>query len=307
MINVRNLSKRYGRIQAIEGVTFQVAKGEVLGFLGPNGAGKSTTMKALTGFHGVDDGEIEIDGVPLRSDYGRAKALIGYLPENNPLYEDQTVLDYLRFVGEMRGMPAAELAAAIDRCVKTYGITEVATRDIGELSKGYRQRVGLAAANLHDPPILILDEPTSGLDPNQIVEIRNLIREIGKTKTVILSTHNLAEVEATCTRILIIHRGRIVAHDTPEALEGLGGGNLVHVQVRADGDPTGDLAALPGVRNAKPEAGENGTQGFVLACEVDADPRAAVFDLAVSRGWKLLELRQEARRLEEVFAQLTKN
>jgi ABC-2 type transport system ATP-binding protein len=307
MIQVRNLSKRFGKVQAIDDITFEVARGEVLGFLGPNGAGKSTTMRALTGFHGVDAGTIRIDERDLRDDPERAKAMIGYLPENNPLQDDQTVLETLRFVGEVRGMKGADLDRAIARNVRLYGLTEKATADVGTLSKGYRQRVGLAMANLHDPPILILDEPTSGLDPNQIAEIRGLIREIGRTKTIILSTHNLAEVEATCTRILIIHRGRIVAHDTPEALERHGRRATVTVQLKADGNAADALRTLPGVAAVEPVEAEPGFAGFALSCEGAGDPREAVFDLAVARGWKIVGMRRETARLEEVFAQLTKN
>jgi ABC-2 type transport system ATP-binding protein len=307
MIQVRNLSKRFGRVQAIDNISFDVARGEVLGFLGPNGAGKSTTMRALTGFHGVDAGSIRIDDQDIRRDPGRAKSLIGYLPENNPLWEDQTVVECLRFVGEVRGMKGEELDRAIARNVRLYGLTEKAVEDIGTLSKGYRQRVGLALANLHDPPILILDEPTSGLDPNQIVEIRQLIREIGKTKTIILSTHNLAEVEATCTRILIIHRGRIVAHDTPEALERHGRRTIVTVQIKGAVGTGEALRGVAGVAAVEPADAEEGCLAFALTCEGDRDPREAVFDLAVAQGWKVVGMRRETARLEDVFAQLTKN
>ncbi len=205
MIRVRNLSKSYGSTLAVDDISFEIAAGEVVGFLGPNGAGKSTTLRMLTGFLGADKGTIEIDDANLRDNPERAKAMIGYLPENNPLYEDMTVLEYLTFVAEMRGMEKAARDENIRRNVERYGLREVAGKDIGELSKGYRQRVGLAQASLDDPPIMLLDEPTNGLDPNQIVEIRNLIKEIGKTKTVMVSSHNLSEVEASCSRIVIIN------------------------------------------------------------------------------------------------------
>lgn len=307
MISVENLSKRYGQVQAIDDISFEVAKGEVLGFLGPNGAGKSTTMKALTGFHGTDKGKISIDGQDIRENYERAKLLIGYLPENNPLYEDHTVLEMLRFAGEIRGLSGQTLSDAIHKNIVRFGLTEKATNDIGTLSKGFKQRVGLALANLHDPPILILDEPTSGLDPNQIVEIRDLIREIGKTKTVILSTHNLPEVEATCTRILIIHRGRIVANDTPQALAGREQGKVVYLQVKAESCTDADFADISGVKQVNKYIADSGYHGFALVCEKNSDPREKLFDLCAGKGWKLVEIRQEMLQLEEVFAQLTKN
>jgi len=306
MIRVRNLSKNFGRIRAVDDASFDVAAGEILGFLGPNGAGKTTTMRVLTGYIGADSGSVAIDGRELAEDRGAARAKIGYLPENNPLYEEMTVSEYLDFVGRVRGMTGDALRERIGVNLGLYGLEEVATRDIGELSKGYRQRVGLAQAALHDPPILILDEPTSGLDPNQIVEIRNLIREIGKTKTVILSTHNLSEVEATCSRIVIIHKGRIVADEKTEALDLEGRESTVHVVIRGQGDLRAALGGLPGVTGLNETEGENGSRGFALRCGHDADPREALFDLAVQRGWKIIEMHRESPKLEDVFAQLTR-
>ena len=306
MIAVRNLTKRYGDVTAVDDISFQISKGEVIGFLGPNGAGKSTTMRMLTGYLGADSGSIEIAGRPLAADPAAAKGQIGYLPENNPLYEDMTVFEYLAFVAELRGIPANQRPAAVGKAVELYGLTRMAPKDIGELSKGFRQRVGLAQASLADPPIMILDEPTSGLDPNQIVEIRNLIREIGKTKTVILSTHNLAEVEATCSRILIIANGKLVADDTPGSLEARASGATLHVRLLGGDDAAGRIATLPGVRNVLP--GEVTGDWRALAIEVapGVPVAEAVFDLCVQSGWKLTELRQEATSLEDVFSQLTK-
>ncbi|MHA1568197.1 MAG: ABC transporter ATP-binding protein [Alphaproteobacteria bacterium] len=309
MINVRNLSKSYGQHLAVDDISFQVSAGEVVGFLGPNGAGKTTTMRMLTGFLGPNSGKIEIDGKPLPENPELAKAKIGYLPENNPLYEDMTVIEYLDFIAEMRGMKPAGRKEQIKRNLELYGLQEVASRDIGELSKGYRQRVGLAQASLNDPPIMILDEPTSGLDPNQIIEIRNLIKEIGKTKTVILSTHNLTEVEATCSRILIINEGKIVADDSPEALEKKGTGAILHVWIKGEGDLKAKLAVLSGVFEVSEQEAEAGWRRFALSIEHGADTAAigeGVFEAAVAGGWKLAELHAEAVSLEDVFTQLTK-
>ncbi|MDP8225063.1 MAG: ATP-binding cassette domain-containing protein [Candidatus Lernaella stagnicola] len=306
MIAVRHLTKRYGDVTAVDDISFDISKGEVVGFLGPNGAGKSTTMRMLTGFLGNDAGEIRIGGRLLTDDPRAAKSQIGYLPENNPLYEDMTVIEYLRFIGELSGIPASELEAAVSKNIELYGLQKMAPKDIGELSKGYRQRVGLAQASLGDPPIMILDEPTSGLDPNQIVEIRNLIREIGKTKTVILSTHNLAEVEATCSRILIIHNGKLVADDTPDTLESRTAAAILRARLKGDGDMTQVLAEIQGVKNVRPVDVEGEWRTFHLEIEPGAGTAEAVFDACVARQWKLSELRQESTSLEDVFSELTK-
>src|SRR3954465_7682989 len=218
MIQVENLTKDYGPTRAVDRVTFNVRKGEVLGFLGPNGAGKSTTMKMLTCFLAPTGGTAKVAGFDVFDNSLEVRQRIGYLPEDTPIYRDMTVLEYLRFAAEMRGMDQARADLRIREIGGRCGLTENAGKLVGELSKGFRQRLGLAQAMLHDPDILILDEPTSGLDPNQIVEIRSLIKEIGKERTVILSTHILPEVQATCSRILIISGGKLVADGTPEAL-----------------------------------------------------------------------------------------
>jgi gliding motility-associated transport system ATP-binding protein len=306
MISVRNLTKRYGEVTAVDDISFEISKGEVVGFLGPNGAGKSTTMRMITGFLGADSGEVVINGKLFGDDPQAAKSIIGYLPENNPLYEDMTVGEYLSFIAELRGIPAAGRAAAVERNIGLYGLREMAAKDIGELSKGYRQRVGLAQASLSDPPIMILDEPTSGLDPNQIVEIRNLIREIGRTKTVILSTHNLAEVEATCSRILIINNGKLVADDTPTTLEARAAGAVLHVRLKGEGDLAEPLSGLPGVKGVRPIDEQDGWRTFALRIDAPSVVAEAVFDLCVTHGWKLSELRTESTSLEDVFSQLTK-
>lgn len=306
MIAVKNLTKRYGEVVAVDDISFQISKGEVVGFLGPNGAGKTTTMRMITGYLGADGGAVEIDGKPFHDDPTAAKSKIGYLPENNPLYDDMTVLEYLDFVAEMRGMKPAERAAAVQRNVKTYGLTEMAAKDIGELSKGYRQRVGLAQASLADPPIMILDEPTSGLDPNQIIEIRNLIREIGKTKTVILSTHNLSEVEATCSRVLIISGGKLIADDTPEALESRVTVALLYARLKGDGELAAGLKALPGVAGVEEREHDGDWRIFALKVDPRGEVAERVFDLCVANHWKLSELRKESTSLENVFTQMTR-
>ena len=223
MIDARDLTKHYGAVTALKNATFQVHRGEVVGFLGPNGAGKTTTMKILTCFIAPSGGTAHVGGADIFEDPIAVREAIGYLPENTPLYREMLVLEYLEFVGKMRGLSGAGLQARLRRVAEETSLGEVIGKSIGELSKGFRQRVGLAQALIHEPPVLILDEPMSGLDPNQAAEIRELIREIGRERTVILSTHNLAEVQVTCGRVLIISEGEIVADDTPEELAARGG------------------------------------------------------------------------------------
>jgi ABC-2 type transport system ATP-binding protein len=312
MIEVQNLLKDYGPIRALAGVTFQVQRGEVVGFLGPNGAGKTTCMKILTGFLAASSGQVTIAGKDVVEDGVEVRRRIGYLPENAPVYPDMKVREYLAFVAGIRGLPAGDVARRIHEVALRVGIVNVLGQEIGTLSKGYRQRTGLAQAMIHDPEILILDEPTSGLDPNQIVEIRALIRDLGKDRTVILSTHNLPEVTATCNRILLIHRGRLVADGTPESISAAhGGGNLFRVEVlRNDANlpPADGLARLPLVKAVVPvERAGVPSQAFVLEAEGDADLRSGIFDLAVKSGWTLLEMRRERLDLEGIFQRLTQS
>jgi ABC-2 type transport system ATP-binding protein len=311
MIRIEGLLKSFGNTNALRGLSFEVPKGQVVGFLGPNGAGKSTTMKILTGYLTATAGKAFVGGLDVSTHAIETRRLIGYLPENNPLYEDMMVLDFLRFVAEVREVPVAQRADKIRSAVKRCGLDSVLGKDINQLSKGYRQRVGLAQAILHDPPLLILDEPTSGLDPNQIVEIRNLIKELGQEKTVILSTHILSEVQSTCSRVLIINDGRLVADDAPEHLA-TGEGGLVTVVVAAAHANTVDeakvraaLAAVPGVTAVEPGEGEGpGTLGFRLRCGAE-DIRRALFDTAVKNDLVLLEVRRQHISLEETFRKLT--
>ncbi len=312
MIRIEGLVKRYGTAEALKGLSFDVPKGQVVGFLGPNGAGKSTTMRILAGSLTPTAGRALVGGLDVATESVAARRLIGYLPENNPLYEDLMVLDSLRFVAEARQVDKRRrrdrIAAAVERC----GLTQVLGKDISQLSKGYRQRVGLAQAIVHDPSVLILDEPTTGLDPNQIVEIRELIRELGREKTVILSTHILSEVQSTCSRVLIIADGRLVADDSPERLTASGGEGTLHAVVasrdgqRLDaGTVTSAFKAVPGVTGVESVASDEAdTLGFVLRFGAE-DPRRALFDCAVKQGLVLLELRRTQVSLEDTFRKLT--
>jgi ABC-2 type transport system ATP-binding protein len=305
VIEVRDLTKRYGSFDALRGVTFSVAAGEVVGFLGPNGAGKTTTMKILTGFLRQTSGSAVVAGFDVLRDPLAVRARVGYLPENAPLYSDMQPREYLGFIADARRIPRAERASRIDEVALRCGIRDVMRVPIGELSKGYRQRVGLAQALVHRPDILILDEPTSGLDPNQIVEIRALLREIGREKTVILSTHILREVEVTCGRVLIVSGGKIVADAKPGELQR--GGSLV---VAASGAPReairGSLAAIPGVLSV--EDADGGTRFRLKKAEgpeAPADLGIEVFKLAAKSGFFLSEIREENTSLEDVFHELT--
>ena len=306
MIEVSRLTKRYRDIVAVDDLSFTVGKGEVVGFLGPNGAGKSTTMRILTQYYEPDSGSITFDGVPL-ADAGReAKRRIGYLPESNPLYGDMLVCDYLAFIADLRDLAGPHRLQAIDAAVTATGIETVYYRPIGELSKGYRQRVGLAQAIVHRPDLLVLDEPTEGLDPNQRVEIRRLIGALGKDRTVILSTHVLSEVQHTCSRLLIISRGKIVADGGVEQLIRRAEG-AVEIAVEAAGMGVAEaLGKLPGVLQVKPAGpAVNGRVAVTLTAERAGDLRPEIFGLAKARGWTLYELHQQAGSLEDLFHQLT--
>lgn len=307
-IRIENLSKRYGSQVAVDNISFDVRTGEIVGFLGPNGAGKSTSMKMITGYLGIGQGEVLIGGRSLRQDPGALKRHIGYLPENNPLYLDMPVIDYLRFCAELQGVDHSQVPGRIREMVRVCGLNREKHKKIGELSKGYRQRVGLAQAMIHDPAVLILDEPTTGLDPNQIVEIRKLIRELGREKTVILSTHILPEVEATCDRILIINRGRIVADGTADTLRRQAtGSELVKLRIE-DGTADEILQALNGLSTMEKavvvDAGEN---RFEAQSKTGMSCRRDVFRLCVDKGWILSELIPVETRLEDIFRNLTMN
>ena len=311
-IQVEGLRKHYGDHVAVDGLSFSVEAGEVVGFLGPNGAGKSTTMKMLTGFISPTAGTACVAGIEALQDPVGARRKLGYLPEAAPIYPDMQVREYLDFVGRMRDLAQAERAAAIDRAVELTGLQDRRRQLVGTLSKGYKQRVGLAQAILHDPDILILDEPTSGLDPNQIADIRSLIRELGRKKTVVLSTHILSEVQASCDRVLIISRGRLVADGPTDEVTRTGAGDVVSLTLvpggvrRTDSDLIAAYTALPGVLDVRPmpsmAPGETRLQ-----IQAQDDVRALLFKTAVDLGVVLLELKQERSNLEDVFRRLTKD
>ncbi len=306
MIALENVTKSYGPTVAVDDVSFAVDRGEVVGFLGPNGAGKTTAMRLITSYLEPDSGSVLIDGIDVREDQIAAKRRIGYLPENNPLYPDMLVSEYLRFIGDLRGVGVNGPGSALDDAVQATGIAEVYYRLIGELSKGYRQRVGLATAILHRPDFLILDEPTEGLDPNQRQEIRRLISDIGKARTVILSTHVLPEVEDTCGRIIVIHQGKIVADGTTEELIARARG-LRTIVVEAAGTGVGDaLTALAGVEEVSGAEERDGRIRMTLRVSSDSDLRPEIFELAKSRDWVLWELHEEMAGLEDLFGQLTR-
>ena len=308
MIEVEGLTKRYGRNLAVDDVSFRIGKGEVVGLLGPNGAGKTTTMKILTCYISATSGRASINGFDTFDAPLKVREQIGYLPENCPLYQDVDVTAYLEFCAEVRGIAPKARKAAIDRVLADCALEAVKFKTIGHLSKGYRQRVGLAQALLHNPPVLILDEPTSGLDPNQIRDILKLITGLGQEHTVIHSTHILSEVEATSDRVLIINRGRIVAQGAPRELIRQGSAPSVFVTVRGD-DCMATLSAAPFASSVVPAPAAGLAEGFVRVAvrgHGGADVSVEVYQLAVARGWTLAELRPEAARLEEVFADLTR-
>ena len=322
MIVVENLSKKYGNFEAVKDVSFSVGRVEVLGFLGPNGAGKTTIMKILTGFHFPSGGKVKIDGISAEEEPEEIKKRIGYLPESNPLYGDLSPDEYLSFAASARLIPKGERQKAVDKVVAACGLEGYRKQRIDSLSKGYRQRVGLAQAIIHDPPILILDEPTSGLDPNQIIEIRSLIRELGKSKTVILSTHILQEVEAVCSRVLILNEGRIAAQGTTGEIAGtVKGGSRDTWELFIKGAKAGDLPERLSyldreASEIKIETLTNGIirLGFVVNVSVnesdspDEAPSADgefIFDWAVSSGYKILGMSRKKLSLEDVFVKLT--
>jgi ABC-2 type transport system ATP-binding protein len=311
MVRIDGLTKSYGPTQALRGVSFEVPRGQVVGFLGPNGAGKSTTMRILAGYVTPTAGTASVAGVDVAVDPVQARRSIGYLPENNPLYEEMMVREFLGFIAELRGIAPAQRSARIQRTAERCGLQSHLGKDIGQLSKGYRQRVGLAQAILHDPDLLILDEPTTGLDPNQIVEIRNLIKELGQEKTVILSTHILSEVQSTCSRVLIISDGKLVADDSPERLTAGEGGSVSVVLASRMGtrleaaSVQSLLERLPGVSRVEAAEGEGSdTLGFTLRYGSE-DPRRALFETAVKHDWLLLEVRRNHISLEDTFRRLT--
>jgi ABC-2 type transport system ATP-binding protein len=303
LLTLERVTKRFNGVPAVDDVSFTIDRGQVVGFLGPNGAGKSTTMRMVTQYFEPDAGQIRLDGTPLAEAGREAKRRIGFLPENNPLYLEMLVSEYLDFMARLRELPGPERARAIDEAVAATGIESVFNRPVGELSKGFRQRVGLAAAILHRPDLLVLDEPTEGLDPNQRVEIRRLISQLGRERTVLLSTHVLPEVQFTCSRLLIINRGKIVADGAVETLVGQATAGI-RISVEAAGTGVENrLARLEGVRGVERREAVDGRIKLNVTATEDVRPR--IFELAKAEGWVLYELHQEAGSLEDLFRQLT--
>jgi ABC-2 type transport system ATP-binding protein len=319
LIELRELKKSYKGVEAVHGVTFTAATGSVLGLLGPNGAGKTTIMKVLTGYHFPSSGLALVDGIDVAEDPIAVKRRVGYLPESVPLYQDLTVAEYLDFSADARGLDGSDRSAAIERAIGACGLAGVYRKRVEELSKGYKQRLGLAQAILHDPPILILDEPTTGLDPNQIIEIRELIRSLGTSKTVILSTHILQEVEAICSNVIILSEGRVAAQGAPAEIgETLKGEERILLRLKASqgGAPGLDRTRLSGIPGLRSVASLSLESPGVWAAEIAMPPASGagtgtaeagelVFDWAVSNGFKVLELERRRLSLEEIFVKLT--
>lgn len=295
-IKVSQLSKIYGKQKAVNDISFEVNKGDILGFLGPNGAGKSTTMKIATGFIPPSSGSIEIEGLDATLNPKDTRGKIGYLPEHNPLYLDMYVKEFLQFSGEVQKLKKVFLKSRVEELISLCGLTKEQHKRIGQLSKGYRQRVGLAQALLHDPSVLILDEPTTGLDPNQLVEIRNLIKQISKDKTVILSTHIMQEVRALCNRVVIINNGEIVANDTVDVLTQ----STPIVEVEFKSEVEIEALAQCGLVSQKGKI-------YSIQQKNKEDIRSTLFDLAKEKNWVILSLQQKEQDLEEVFRNLTQN
>ncbi len=313
MIEVSNLSKAYGPIQALDSVSFSIRQGEIVGLLGPNGAGKTTLMKILTGYLQADSGEARIDGLDVLTQRRQVQALIGYLPENAPLYHELSVQGYLKMMAELRQIPAADQSARISAAVRAAGLEERLTQPIGTLSKGFRQRVGLAQAILHRPQLLILDEPTVGLDPTQIVEIRHLIRRLASHSTILLSTHILPEVEQVCDRVIILMNGEVKADARLAELSAAASAVLVLQQAPAGAEKA--LRALPGAGSVQMERSPDGFPSYrITAGKSDGGPAGsashgpdlapAIYGLVRDQNWPLRELRRETRTLETVFNEL---
>ncbi|MFW5799322.1 MAG: ATP-binding cassette domain-containing protein [Spirochaetota bacterium] len=310
-IEVKNLKKDYGSTKALKGINFDLKKEEVLAFLGPNGAGKSTAMKIITSYLDATSGDVWVNGINVRENPLKVREMIGYLPESTPLYEHMIVYDFLKFTGEVHNIPKDNLGERISEMADTCGINEVINKRIYELSKGYKQRVGLAYAMIHDPDILILDEPTSGLDPNQIIEIRNLIRELGKKKSVILSTHILSEAEAAAERAVIIHLGEIVADGTVDDIRRNNKRqNRLHIKIKNESNNSdtikNDISSIDGVTEVKEIDSNNKVFTYEVISELNKDIREDIYTLCKEKNYLIFELREKELSLEEVFIQLTR-
>lgn len=309
MIQIQNLTRLYHDVCAVDHINLEIKKGEILGLLGPNGAGKTTTLRMLTCYLAPTSGDIYVKGMSVREQPLEIKKLFGYLPESAPVYPDMLVYDFLNFVASVRGIGSDRRVARQRQIAELCGLSDVMHKSVHELSKGYKQRVGLAHAMMSDPEILILDEPTSGLDPNQIVDIRNLIKELGKKKTVILSTHILSEAEATCDRIVIINKGAIVADGDADQLKreaGYGYGIDISLAVPDFETIKAAFVKLPGVRETVLTGVRDGVTDITLSCATEEDLRPVVYGIIRQRNWPLLEFHRETRSLENIFRELTK-
>ena len=312
MISVKNLTKYYGDFQALKGISFEIKSGEIVGILGPNGAGKSTTLRILTCYFNPTSGDAIIDGKSILDEENNVKKIIGYLPESAPLYNDMCVFDYLVYMADIQELERSKLNERLHYVVNVCGLKEVISKPIGELSKGYKQRVGLAGAIIHDPKILILDEPTNGLDPNQIVEIRELIKELGKEKTVLVSTHILSEVEATCSRAIIINKGNIIADDTPENLSLNFGNNdkssTIKISIKTNDNIETikeKLSNIKDINKVEIEDNFNNIKELTIYSNSE-EPRDEIYRFIKSTDWIIYEMTRVKENLETVFHTLTK-
>jgi len=307
MIEVENLTKRYSGVTALDGISFHVGKGEIVGFLGPNGAGKSTTMRILSGFMPPSSGRASVAGYDVGRESLRAREHVGYMPENVPLYLEMRVTEYLRYRAALKGVRGRKVTERVNDVLELCNLTEVARKLIGKLSKGYRQRVGLADAMVHEPDLLILDEPTIGLDPNQIRQVRDLIRNLARHHTILLSSHILSEVEQTCHRVIIINRGKIEALDTPQNLrQRLRGGGEIRLEIHAanSAKAADELKRIAGIQSVAGDI-DGDWHVFHLQTEAGSDPRPAIFHHCVKQGWQVRELTQARTSLEDVFVEMT--
>ncbi|MCK5460088.1 ATP-binding cassette domain-containing protein [Candidatus Parcubacteria bacterium] len=309
MIKIKNLTKKFDGKTVLDKISFDVKQGEILGFLGPNGAGKTTTMKIITGYIPLNKGSVKVDNIDVEIDSIKTRAKIGYLAENNPLYDEMKVFEFLSFIAELRGVDKNEIDEKISEISKVCGLEKVINKLISELSKGFRQRVGLAQAMISDPEILILDEPTSGLDPNQIIEIRELIKKIGKEKTVIFSTHILSEAQAVSDRIIIINNGRIAASGTPdELIKQAKTRDVIYIKIKGDkNEVLRKLKNLENIDEARIKDKESdGVYGYKIKPKQGVDLREYLSITIMKNNWAILEMRQERKSLEGVFRELTK-
>lgn len=305
IIEVKNLTKKYGNFTAVDSISFEVGQGEIVGFLGPNGAGKTTTLRILTGYFPPTRGTCKIMGFDMEENPIPAKTKIGYLPENNPLYNDMKVIEYLEFISSLRKLEKSNLR--LKEVIVSCGLKNVVLKPIGELSKGYRQRVGLAQSIIHEPEILIMDEPTEGLDPNQIVEVRELIKELGQKKTVIISTHRLSEVEATCKRVIIINRGKIVADAPKDEMHRLATGEtVIELELKAPKEKViSTIKEIAGVKGVQVQSEQGDITHYRIDTDQDIDLREAISKTCMANNWMITGIQRKTASLEDIFRELT--